>query len=57
MDKIKLAKDFVISYLEYMGFDEDFIKENFNVDIIAEICYTYYEEQKKWEVFDNDTNT
>lgn len=56
MEKIKLARDFVISYLEYIGFDEDFIKENFNVDIIAEICYTYYEEKKKWEVTD-DTNT
>lgn len=56
MKNIKAIKEFVISYLIFMGFDEDFIKENFNVDIIAEICYTYYEEKKKWEVTD-DTNT
>ena len=36
------AKNFVLSYLYYMGFDDDFIDDNFNVDILAEICYNYY---------------
>ena len=41
-DEILKAKKFVLSYLYYMGFDDDFIDDNFNIDILAEICYNYY---------------